>query len=401
MMAKIVRSVLAAAVVIALICGPGDAFVVGAGRGLAPGRPLHATTSAFDPVCCSSPRRGRPAGGMAFRASLSSTPAFRGWNRTAMSTRRLGFREGEGGTNEGGHNGGAVGGKEGGGEGEAVAARRARFARPAAVLRFVRQAVERGVSKSSKGTRARVAAWRRRMSVAFIGVAAAVMMMTASAGPAQALFGIGGRKEAPVTRLTYMPESVYQEREALQEFCETPQQDRLFDANDLTAFEEELDEIDMFSNKVAPSYGARESLRLKYARHVEDFVAMDEGKLTAGSFGVASFAIIGGFAVVVGGTVLGGFTWACRAFMNMAREEEIFLYGEEISVDATEKPDEELDDLDEDFDLDDDDMEDYSAPGSTSGAGGSPSPPSTPPSDSGGDGDAGGADSSGDDLLGM
>lgn len=54
--------------------------------------------------------------------------------------------------------------------------------------------------------------------MAFIGVAAAVMMMTASAGPAQALFGIGGRKEAPVERLTDMPESVYQEREALQEF---------------------------------------------------------------------------------------------------------------------------------------------------------------------------------------
>ncbi|CAM9815639.1 unnamed protein product [Ectocarpus sp. 12 AP-2014] len=401
MMAKIVRSVLVAAVVIALICGPGDAFIVGTGRGLAPGRPLYTTTSAFAPACCSSPRRGRLAGGMVFRASLSNTPAFRGRNRKAMSTRRLGFREGEGGMNEGGHNGGAVGGKEGDGEGKAVAARRARFARPAAVLRFVRQAVERGVSKSSKGTRARVAAWRRRMSVAFIGVAAAVLMMTASAGPAQALFGIGGRKEAPVTRLTYMPESVYQEREALQEFCETPQQDRLFDANDLTAFEEELDEIDMFSNKVAPSYGARESLRLKYARHAEDFATMEEGKLTAGSFGVASFAVIGGLAVVVGGTVLGGFTWACRAFMNMAREEEIFLYGEEISVDATEKPDEELDDLDEDFDLDDDDMEDYSAPGSASGAGGSPTPPSTPPSDSGGDGDAGGADSSGDDLLGM
>lgn len=103
---------------------------------------------AFAPACCSSPPRGRPAGGMAFRASLSSTPAFRGRNRKAMSTRRLGFREGEGGMNEGGHNAGAVGGKEGGGEGEAVAARRARFARPAAVLRFVRQAVERGVSKS-------------------------------------------------------------------------------------------------------------------------------------------------------------------------------------------------------------------------------------------------------------
>ncbi|CBJ32517.1 expressed unknown protein [Ectocarpus siliculosus] len=338
---------------------------------------------------------------MTFRASLSSTPAFHGRNRKAMSTRRLGFREGEGGMNEGGRNGGAVGGKEGGGEGEAVAARRTRFARPAAVLRFVRQAVERGVSKSSKGTRARVAAWRRRMSVALIGVAAAVMMMTASAGPAQALFGIGGRKEAPVTRLTYMPESIYQEREELQKFCETPQQDRLFDSNDMTAFEEELDGIDMFSNKVAPSYGARESFRLKYARHVEDFIAMDEGKLATGSFGVASFALIGGLAVVVGGTVLGGFTWACRAFINMAREEEIFLYGEEISVDATEKPDEELDDLDEDFDLDDDDMEDYSAPGSASGAGGNPPPPSTPPSGSGGDGDAGGADSSGDDLLGM
>lgn len=45
MVAKIVRSVLAAAIVIALICGPGDAFVVGVGRGLAPGRPVRTTTS--------------------------------------------------------------------------------------------------------------------------------------------------------------------------------------------------------------------------------------------------------------------------------------------------------------------------------------------------------------------
>ncbi|CAM9827206.1 unnamed protein product, partial [Ectocarpus fasciculatus] len=104
MMAKIVRSVLAAAVVIALICGPGDAFVVGVGRGLAPGRPVRATTSAVAPACCSSPPSGRPAGGMTFRASLPSTPALRGRNRKTLLSRRLSFREGEGGTNEGGHN---------------------------------------------------------------------------------------------------------------------------------------------------------------------------------------------------------------------------------------------------------------------------------------------------------
>ncbi|CAM9190528.1 unnamed protein product [Ectocarpus fasciculatus] len=244
------------------------------------------------------------------------------------------------------------------------------------------------------------------MSVAFIGVAAAVMMMTASAGPAQALFGIGGRKEAPVERLTFMPESIYQEREELQEFVATPQEDRLFDFDDLTTFEEELDGLDMFSNSVAPTYGARESLRLKYIRHAEDFAeAVSGGKkiggISTGGFGGARFAVIGGIALVGGGAVVASFTWACRAFMNMAREEEVFLYGEEISVDATEKADEELDDLDEDFDLDDDDMEDYSTPGSASGAGGNPPPPSTPPSGSGGDGDAGGADSGGDDLLGM
>lgn len=105
----------------------------------------------FAPTCCSSPPSGRPAGGMAFRASLPSMAAFRGKNRKAVSSRRLGFREGEGGMNEGGHNAAVAksgGGKEGGGEGEAVAARRARFARPAAVLRFVRQAVERGIGKS-------------------------------------------------------------------------------------------------------------------------------------------------------------------------------------------------------------------------------------------------------------
>lgn len=32
--------------------------------------------------------------------------------------------------------------------------------------------------------------------------------------------------------------------------------------------------------------------------HVEDFVTMEEGKLTDGSFGMAGFAVIGGFVVV-------------------------------------------------------------------------------------------------------
>lgn len=55
--------------------------------------------------------------------------------------------------------------------------------------------------------------------MALIGVAAAFIVMTASAGPAQALFGIGGQKpEAVPQRLTRMPESVYVQREELAEF---------------------------------------------------------------------------------------------------------------------------------------------------------------------------------------
>ena len=67
---------------------------------------------------------------------------------------------------------------------------------------------------------ARVAAWRRRASVAFIGVAAAFVVMTASAGPAQAFLGMRGKSapEATPTRLTRMPEHIYRQREELQEF---------------------------------------------------------------------------------------------------------------------------------------------------------------------------------------
>ncbi|CAM9491703.1 unnamed protein product, partial [Hapterophycus canaliculatus] len=119
------------------------------------------------------------------------------------------------------------------------------------------------------GARARIASWRRRMSVALIGVAAAFIVMTASAGPAQALFGIGGQKpEAVPERLTKMPESVYVQREELADFCQTPQEDRLFDFKDLTVYEEELDGLDMFADNIAPSAGARESFRLKYIRWV-------------------------------------------------------------------------------------------------------------------------------------
>ena len=70
---------------------------------------------------------------------------------------------------------------------------------------------------------ARVAAWRRRASVAFIGVAAAFVVMTASAGPAQAFLGMGGKSaEATPERLTRMPEHIYQQREELQEFVSPP-----------------------------------------------------------------------------------------------------------------------------------------------------------------------------------
>lgn len=52
-----------------------------------------------------------------------------------------------------------------------------------------------------------------------IGIAAAFIVMTASAGPAQALFGIPRRQETVPQRLSYeMPESVYVQREQLQEF---------------------------------------------------------------------------------------------------------------------------------------------------------------------------------------
>ena len=53
-----------------------------------------------------------------------------------------------------------------------------------------------------------------------IGVAAALIVMTASAGPAQALFGVNlpSRQQGAPTRLTKMPESVYVRREELQDF---------------------------------------------------------------------------------------------------------------------------------------------------------------------------------------
>lgn len=59
----------------------------------------------------------------------------------------------------------------------------------------------------------------------------------------------------------------------------------------------------------------------------------------------------------------------------------------------------ELDDVDEDFDLDEEDMEDYTVPppSAASGDGSGSSPPSNPPS---GDEDGGGGDKDeGDELL--
>lgn len=63
-----------------------------------------------------------------------------------------------------------------------------------------------------------MAAWRRRVSVAMIGVAAALMIMTSNASQAEALFGIPARQQAAPERLTRMPESVYVRREELQDF---------------------------------------------------------------------------------------------------------------------------------------------------------------------------------------
>lgn len=52
-----------------------------------------------------------------------------------------------------------------------------------------------------------------------IGVAAAFIVMTSAAGPAQALFGIPQRQEKVEKRLSVvMPESVYVQRESLQDF---------------------------------------------------------------------------------------------------------------------------------------------------------------------------------------
>lgn len=56
--------------------------------------------------------------------------------------------------------------------------------------------------------------------MAVIGVAAVLIVMTASVGPAEALFGVNlpSRQQAAPERLTAMPENVYQRREQLQEF---------------------------------------------------------------------------------------------------------------------------------------------------------------------------------------
>ncbi|CAM9755240.1 unnamed protein product [Hapterophycus canaliculatus] len=126
------------------------------------------------------------------------------------------------------------------------------------------------------------------------------------------------------------------------------------------------------------------------------------GLQKSGAYGLMRFALLGTLGLVGVGTVLGSFLWTFRAFLNMAREEEVFLYGEEISVDATEKEEEELDDLDEDFDLDEEDMEDYTMPptSASSGDGAGSSPPSNPPSVNGGGEDGGSADTDeGDELL--
>eukprot|EP00752_Nemacystus_decipiens_P003814 g3509.t1 len=284
-----------------------------------------------------------------------------------------------------------------------VAARLGRFARPAAVLRFVGHTVEHVARKAGKGARARIAAWRRRVSVAMIGVAAALIVMTASAGPAQALFGVNlpSRQQGAPTRLTNMPESVYVRREELQDFCQTPPKDRVFDFKDLTVYDEELDKLDVFADNIAPTVGARESFRLKYIRHAEDFLQAERGARTSGAYGMIRFAVLGTFWLIGGWVVVSSFLWTCRAFLNMAREEEVFLYGEEISVDATEKEEEELDDLDDDLDFDEDDVEDYDTPASGGDVG--PSPPSTPPPGfgEGGNADGGGSDAGDDDLLGM
>eukprot|EP00903_Cladosiphon_okamuranus_P020553 g18865.t1 len=402
-----IGSAAVAAAVVAGLCGAGDAFVVGGGGAVTPWRTAHTCTEAFSPLCHGSSCGRRPTSTMALRFPLPilcggnpktnqvsqswrTGPRGAGGVARTIRRRRAAAGDGEGKT--------AAGGGAGGERGEeVVAARRGRFARPAAVLRFVREAVEQGARKAGKRTRARIASWRRRVSVAMIGVAAALIVMTASVGPAEALFGVNlpSRQQGPPARLTKMPESVYVRREELQDFCQTPPSDRLFDFKDLTVYDEVLDGLDMFADNIAPTAGARESFRLKYIRHAEDFLQDEAGDRKNGAYGVARFAFLGTVGLVAVGTVLGSFLWTCRAFLNMAREEEVFLYGEEISVDATEKEEEELDDLDDDLDFDEDDMEDYGSP--ASGDGVSPPPPSTPPPS---DFESGGGDSdAGDDLL--
>lgn len=52
-----------------------------------------------------------------------------------------------------------------------------------------------------------------------IGIAAAFIVMTASAGPAQALFGIPQRQQTIPKKLSAdVPESVYLQRQNLQQF---------------------------------------------------------------------------------------------------------------------------------------------------------------------------------------
>lgn len=66
--------------------------------------------------------------------------------------------------------------------------------------------------------------------MAMIGVAAALIIMTSSAGPAQAVFGIPHRQKGAPERLTEMPESVYAQREELADFvsCGTTNSELFF-----------------------------------------------------------------------------------------------------------------------------------------------------------------------------
>eukprot|EP00904_Undaria_pinnatifida_P003042 jgi/Undpi1/12739/HiC_scaffold_6.g02407.m1 len=415
---------LALAVVVAF-CGSADAFVIGAPGGsgrVAAGRTRASTTSSsFTPLCYGKPcagavaaRGASPANGrstMVVSPLLSVTPAWRDGNPEGRRW-GIGDRSDVAGRGRAAGQGalegvGGEGGDERGGGGSVKEGCLGGL-RPAAVLRFVRQSV--GRCSGNTGVGARIAAWRRRASVAFIGVAAAFMVMSASAGPAQAFPGRGGGAVADATpqRLTRMPEHIYQQREQLQEFCQAKSDERLFDLNDLTSYEEELDKLDMFGDKIAVKYGTRESMRIKYSGYLADYKdgGRHRGFLGTGRLLIFGSALLTGEGVYLVVGCLGSVAWVFTSFLKMAREEEVHLYGEEISVDATEKDDDELEGLD---DIDDDDLEDY-AKSPTPGDDPDPSPSSPSPSSDvggGGGGDAGGGgggdeDGDGDDdLLGM